>query len=316
MLTIREPAAGDEAAYLLLMRQVHELHAGNRPDVYRPFQEEALREGFGRLPSGESGFALLAELDGEPAGLCVALYKAPPDNPLVRPRRVAFLDDLCVAEAHRGRGIGTRLFQAARQRAEADGMESLELMVWGFNEQARRFYERLGMTEKSRILELGLRGRQNPRNTGRNTLMEQLQVKRLTATALLPRRATAGSAGYDLCADEAVTIRPHEIVRVHTGLSIGIGDSRVVGLIYARSGLASKHGIAPINCVGVIDSDYRGELQVPLTNHSETPFEIRPGDRIAQLVLAPVYTPELIEVKELSETQRGEGGFGSTGSGA
>lgn len=142
--------------------------------------------------------------------------------------------------------------------------------------------------------------------------MKTLKVKRLTETAKLPFRATEGSAGYDLCADEEVTIHPREAVRVKTGLAVSIGDPAVVGLVYARSGLAFRFGIAPINCVGVIDSDYRGELQVPLTNHGTAPYTIHPGDRIAQLVLAPVYTPEIEEVSELDETVRGEGGFGST----
>lgn len=142
--------------------------------------------------------------------------------------------------------------------------------------------------------------------------MEVLKVKRLTATAVLPARQTAGSAGYDLCADADLTIRPHERIKVPTGIAIAIGDGNVVGLVYARSGLAAKFGVAPINCVGVVDSDYRGELLVPLTNHGEEAFTIARGDRIAQLVLAPVYTPALVEVDELDETVRGAGGFGST----
>lgn len=140
-----------------------------------------------------------------------------------------------------------------------------------------------------------------------------LRVKKLDAAAQLPVRATPGSAGYDLCALEQVTLLPRQIARVRTGIAIAIGDPGMVGLIYARSGLATKHGVAPINCVGVIDSDYRGELQVPLTNHGPRPFVIQPGDRIAQLVLAPVFTPAIQEVAELDETLRGENGFGSTG---
>jgi len=143
--------------------------------------------------------------------------------------------------------------------------------------------------------------------------MEALSVKRLTETALLPVRATAGSAGYDLCADEDVTLRPGEIRRVHTGIAIAIGDPRIVGLVYARSGLAVKYGVAPVNCVGVIDSDYRGELQVPLTNHGSETVRFSRGDRIAQLVLTPVFLPEIVEAAELDETPRSSGGFGSTG---
>lgn len=144
--------------------------------------------------------------------------------------------------------------------------------------------------------------------------MEQVNIKRLRPSAQIPVRQTPGSAGYDLCADpdEPLTLQPGEIVKVPTGLAIAIGDPHVVGLVYARSGLASKFGIAPINCVGVVDSDYRGELLVPLTNHGTAPFTIHAGDRIAQLVFAPVYTPELVETDELDDTQRGTGGFGST----
>ena len=145
-------------------------------------------------------------------------------------------------------------------------------------------------------------------------MMETLRIKRLRPTAQLPARQTAGSAGYDLCADltEPLTLRPGGIAKVPTGLAIAIGDPSAVGLVYARSGLAAKHGIAPINCVGVIDSDYRGELLVPLTNHGGEAFTIQPGDRIAQLLLAPVFTPTLVEVDELDDTARGAGGFGST----
>lgn len=145
--------------------------------------------------------------------------------------------------------------------------------------------------------------------------MNQLNVKRLTPTAKLPQRATSGSAGYDLCADlaEPLELLPGERKKVPTGIAIGIGDAGIVGLVYARSGLSVKHGIAPINCVGVIDSDYRGELLVPLTNHGQEAYVIQPGERIAQLLLAPVFLPELVEVDELEETGRGTGGFGSTG---
>lgn len=144
--------------------------------------------------------------------------------------------------------------------------------------------------------------------------METVAIKRLRPTAQIPLRQTPGSAGYDLCADltEPMTLQPGEIRRVPTGVAISIADPGVVGLVYARSGIASKFGIAPINCVGVIDSDYRGELQVPLTNHGGEPYTIQSGDRIAQLVFAPIYTPALVEVDELDDTQRGTGGFGST----
>ena len=151
-------------------------------------------------------------------------------------------------------------------------------------------------------------------DAGKGYMMQQLFVKKLRDTAILPSRATPGSAGYALYADlpSALVIHPQEIVKVPTGIAVAIPDSEVVGLIYARSGLASKYGIAPANCVGVVDSDYRGELLVPLANHSPRAYVIEPGDRVAQLVLAPVYLPELCEVEELDETARGSGGFGST----
>lgn len=143
--------------------------------------------------------------------------------------------------------------------------------------------------------------------------METLSVKRLTDTARLPMRQTSGSAGYDLYADvEELTIQPGEICRVPTGIAIAIGDAHAAAFIYARSGIASKFGVSPANCVGVIDSDYRGEIQVPLMNHGREPFVIRRGDRIAQLLFAPVFLPELLECESLDETARGAGGFGST----
>ena len=110
----------------------------------------------------------------------------------------------------------------------------------------------------------------------------RLKIKRLRPGAVLPRRATPESAGLDLCAclEQELTIHPFELVRVPTGLAIQL-EPGTVGLVYARSGLASKFGVTLSNCVGVIDSDYRGELQVAMTNHSQTPYTIRPGDRLA-----------------------------------
>lgn len=144
-------------------------------------------------------------------------------------------------------------------------------------------------------------------------MMDTLSVKRLTDTARLPMRQTPGSAGYDLYADvEELTIQPGEICRIPTGIAIAIGDIHAAAFIYARSGIASKFGVSPANCVGVIDSDYRGEIQVPLMNHGKKPFVIRRGDRIAQLLFAPVFLPELLECESLDETARGAGGFGST----
>lgn len=144
-------------------------------------------------------------------------------------------------------------------------------------------------------------------------MMDTLSVRRLTGTARLPMRQTPGSAGYDLYADvEELTIQPGEICRIPTGIAIAIGDIHAAAFIYARSGIASKFGVSPANCVGVIDSDYRGEIQVPLMNHGKEPFVIRRGDRIAQLLFAPVFLPELLECESLDETARGAGGFGST----
>lgn len=130
-----------------------------------------------------------------------------------------------------------------------------------------------------------------------------------------PSRATEGSAGLDLaaCIDRDVTIAPRQLVCIPTGVAIALPGPEYVALVFARSGLGIKHGIALSNGVGVIDSDYRGELQVGLTNLSDTPYTIRPGDRIAQLVVTPVALPQVEIVEELEDTERGTGGFGSTG---
>lgn len=143
----------------------------------------------------------------------------------------------------------------------------------------------------------------------------KLLIKKLDEKAVLPARQTQFSAGYDLsaCCGEPITVKAGQTVKVHTGIAMEIdGDRNTVGLIYARSGIATKHGVAPANCVGVIDWDYRGELIVALHNSSDTDFVINHGERIAQLVLAPVFTPDVEQVSELSDTARGEGGFGST----
>ena len=130
-----------------------------------------------------------------------------------------------------------------------------------------------------------------------------------------PSRATEGSAGLDLaaCIDRDVTIAPRQLVCIPTGVAIALPGPEYVALVFARSGLGIKHGIALSNGVGVIDSDYRGELQVGLTNLSDTPYTIHPGDRIAQLVVTPVVLPQVEIVEELEDTGRGTGGFGSTG---
>jgi dUTP pyrophosphatase len=140
-----------------------------------------------------------------------------------------------------------------------------------------------------------------------------LRFRRVSAAARPPAQAHEGDAGYDLHAAEAVTIGPGERASVGTGIAVAIPDGHA-GLVVPRSGLAARHGISLVNAPGLIDSGYRGELRVLLlnTDHAET-FAVDPGDRIAQLVLVAVETPELEEVDALDETLRGAGGFGSTG---
>lgn len=141
-----------------------------------------------------------------------------------------------------------------------------------------------------------------------------LRMKRVRPEAQLPQRQTEGAAGYDLraCVEEPVTLEPGEGFTFPTGLAAEIPQG-LVGLVFCRSGLGVKHGVSLPNCVGVIDSDYRGELIVPLRNFGGVTYTVEPGERIAQLVLVPVCLPAVVEVEELSETQRGAGGFGSTG---
>lgn len=141
-----------------------------------------------------------------------------------------------------------------------------------------------------------------------------MKIKRMTDTATLPTRATELSAGYDLYADlaEPLTIFPGCVEMVHTGVAVAL-PPRTAGLVFGRSGLGVRHGIVPANAVGVIDADYRGELMVGLFNHGDTPYTVQPQERIAQLVVTPILTPELQEVEELEETARGSQGFGSTG---
>ena len=144
--------------------------------------------------------------------------------------------------------------------------------------------------------------------------MNVIAVKKLRENAILPTYGSAEAAGADLyaCLDEKITIAPGESAFVPTGLSMEIPKG-YVGLIYARSGMACKRGLAPANKVGVIDSDYRGEFIVVLHNHGGCVQEVEHGERIAQLVITPVLTPAFTEVAELSDTERSGGGFGSTG---
>ncbi len=143
----------------------------------------------------------------------------------------------------------------------------------------------------------------------------KIKIKRLKPNAILPHYGTEFSAGADLHAlldgDELV-IPPHGTEFVHTGLSVEIPEG-YVGLVYARSGIASKRGLAPANKVGVVDSDYRGEIIVSLLNHTDMPQTISNGERVAQLVIAPYLKADFVEADELAGSVRGEGGFGSTG---
>ena len=144
--------------------------------------------------------------------------------------------------------------------------------------------------------------------------METVTVKKLRPGAVMPSFGSEEAAGADLyaCLDEAVEIRPGQTVFIPTGLAMALPRG-YVGLIYARSGMACKQGLAPANKVGVIDSDYRGEIMVALHNHSGSARSIEPGQRIAQLLITPVLTPAYEEAATLSDTARDAGGFGSTG---
>ena len=141
-----------------------------------------------------------------------------------------------------------------------------------------------------------------------------LRMKRLRPQAQLPQRQTAGSAGYDLCAcvQEPVVLEPGDSFAFPTGLAAEI-PACCVGLVFTRSSMGVKHGITLPNSVGVIDSDYTGEVCVGLINQFDEPYEIQPGERIAQLAVLPILCPVIEAVDTLTQTQRGEGGFGSTG---
>lgn len=141
-----------------------------------------------------------------------------------------------------------------------------------------------------------------------------VNVKKLNENAVLPTYGSANAAGADIyaCLDAPLTIAPHETVMVHTGLAMEIPEG-CAGLIYARSGLACKRNLAPANKVGVVDSDYRGEFMIALHNHGTTSQTIEPKERIAQLVITPYIVGQFEVVDELDTTERGVGGFGSTG---
>ena len=142
----------------------------------------------------------------------------------------------------------------------------------------------------------------------------KIEIKKLNENAVIPTRGSQQAAGYDLYAatTEPITIKPHETVKVGTGLAIAVPDG-YFGAIFARSGLAAKQGLRPANCVGVADSDYRGEYIVALHNDTDMERTIEPKERIAQLVVMPYLAVEFEEVDTLGETERGSGGFGSTG---
>ena len=144
--------------------------------------------------------------------------------------------------------------------------------------------------------------------------MNAIHVKKLREHAILPTYGTACSAGADLyaCLDAPVTLAPGCSAPIPTGIAMEVPPG-CAGLVYGRSGLACKRGLAPANKVGVIDSDYRGEIIVFLHNHGAAPQTISSGERIAQMVITPVLTPPYLEVEELTDTVRGTGGFGSTG---
>ena len=144
--------------------------------------------------------------------------------------------------------------------------------------------------------------------------MSTIRVKKLHPNAILPTYGSQEAAGADLyaCLDQSVTIEPGQTAWISTGIAMEVPRG-CAGLVYARSGLACKKGLAPANKVGVVDSDYRGEITVVLHNHGSIPQTISGGERIAQMVITPVLTPAYTEAEDLSDTGRGQGGFGSTG---
>lgn len=144
--------------------------------------------------------------------------------------------------------------------------------------------------------------------------MSTIRVKKLRPNAKLPTYGSAEAAGADLyaCLEETILVEPGQTAWIHTGIAMEVPKG-CAGLVYARSGLACKKGLAPANKVGVIDSDYRGEITVVLHNHGSESQSISDGERIAQMVITPVLTPAYEETDDLSDTGRGQGGFGSTG---
>lgn len=144
--------------------------------------------------------------------------------------------------------------------------------------------------------------------------MEKIKIKKLVNSAVTPVRGSNSAAGYDLyaVAKDPIVIEPHTTEKIHTGIAMEIPDGYFGG-IFARSGLATKESLRPSNCVGVIDSDYRGEIIVALHNDCDTQRFINPGQKVAQLIILPYLEVNFVIVDELDETGRGSGGFGSTG---
>ncbi len=145
--------------------------------------------------------------------------------------------------------------------------------------------------------------------------MESLKIKKVRKNAKIPARATGGSAGLDLCAciDEGITLNCGDTALVPTGIAIALPSADFGAFVFPRSGIAIKHGIGLLNSVGVIDSDYRGEIMVGVINQKKESYTIEPGERIAQMVIMPVSMMPVEEAEELDDTVRGQGGFGSTG---
>ena len=141
-----------------------------------------------------------------------------------------------------------------------------------------------------------------------------IKIKKLNENAIIPTRGSKYAAGVDLyaCIDKPIEIQPHETVKIGTGLAMEL-PTGYFGAIFARSGLATKQGLRPANCVGCCDSDYRGDYIVPLHNDTDITQTVIPNERIAQLVIMPYLPVDFIEVDELTETERGDGGFGHTG---
>ncbi len=152
--------------------------------------------------------------------------------------------------------------------------------------------------------------------SGKGITMIKIDIIKKRENAVLPKKMTEGSAGWDLfaCIENEITIKPKELIKIPTGIAIALPNKDMVGLIFARSGMATKNGISLANGVGVIDSDYRGEIIIGLSNISNKEYTIKPSDRIAQMVIMPVINANFNLCDKLENTARGKGGFGSTGS--